>query len=363
MKTFQLLGSVALLGTTVLLSDAALAASWDVCGDQKVTWDSNAINLRSASVSFPSGSSWLSALSTSISRVNENPSPFNFSLTSGDTSVGFDNGQNEIWFSSDSAYSPAVTYTWTTCYWLFGYHTSIDETDIVFYNGTSYTTSTSTTALWPYGGASRPFHTTAIHELGHALGLNHVNTEYNIMGQDWTHIHANGSSTRAYFGEDASDGAVALYGLGSGEDVGLVQWKHLGASGEYSTHQRTKLYNTSGVELAGSSFEGARRYNVNKGQTVQLELTAENNGAHTQNPSLGFYVSTNNIISTGDTLIGTGGLTLSRDNVYTFKVNVVIPNNLVSGSNYWLGAVIDRTGSIAEITESNNATYIPIRVN
>lgn len=363
MKSIHLLGGVALLGLISSFSTRTEAASWDVCGDEKVTWDSNSVTLRSSSVGFPAGSSWLSALSTSVSRVNENPSPFNFSLVSGDTSVGFDNGQNEIWFSGDSEYSPAVTYTWKTCYWLFGYHTSIDEADIIFYNGTSYTTSMTPTALWPYGGSSRPFQTTAIHELGHALGLNHVNTEYNIMGQDWTHIHANGSTARAYFGEDAASGAVTLYGLGSGEDVALTQWKHLGASGEYSTHQRTKLYNTSGVELSGTAFEGARRYNVNKGQTVQLELSAENNGANTQTASLGFYVSTNNLISTGDTLIGTGSLTLSRDGVHTFKVNVVIPNNLVSGTNYWLGAVIDRTGAITEFSESNNATYIPIRVN
>lgn len=363
MKSTQLFRSVALLGALAGACSMAEAASWNECGDQKVKWGSNSITLRSSSVGFPAGSTWLSALSTSIARVNDNPSPFNFSLSSGDTSVGFDNGQNEIWFSSDSAYSPAVTYTWSTCYWLFGYHASIDETDIIFYNGTSYTTSTTPTALWPYGGSSRPIQTTAIHEIGHALGLNHVNTEYNIMGQDWTHIHANGGVARAYFGEDASSGAVSLYGLGSGEDLALTQWKHLGASGEYSTHQRTKLYTTGGVEIAGSSFEGARRYNVNKGQTVQFELSAENNGANTQTGTLGFYVSTNDLISTADTLIGTGSLTLSRDGVHTFKVNLVVPSNLVSGTNYWLGAVIDRTGAISEISEANNATYIPIRIN
>lgn len=59
-----------------------------------------------------------------------------------------------------------------------------------------------------YGGGSRPFQTTAIHEFGHAAGLGHENAEYNIMGEDWTHISCNGSTYRSYVGEDANDGLV-----------------------------------------------------------------------------------------------------------------------------------------------------------
>jgi hypothetical protein len=42
---------------------------------------------------------------------------------------------------------------------------------------------------------------------------------------------------------------------------------------------------------------------------------------------------------------------------------VTIPNDLVRGQNYWLGAVMDRTGALSEMSEVNNATYIPIRIN
>jgi hypothetical protein len=43
---------------------------------------------------FPSGS-WRSALDFSIDHVNQNPSPFRFTKSYDDTSIGIDNGQNE----------------------------------------------------------------------------------------------------------------------------------------------------------------------------------------------------------------------------------------------------------------------------
>ena len=57
--------------------------------------------------------------------------------------------------------------------------------------------------------------TTGAHEFGHGLGLLHVNTEYNIMGNDFEHIHVNGSTATAYTGEDAADATVFLYGARS----------------------------------------------------------------------------------------------------------------------------------------------------
>ena len=324
-------------------------------------WSGNGATLRAAQVSFPSGNSYRTALGTVVSRWNQNPSNFRFTQLYDDTSVGFNNGQSEVWFSSDSGKcSPAVTYWWKS--WLTG---KITETDICFYNGVSYTTSMNKTSIWPYGGAYRPFETTAMHEYGHALGLGHEADEYNIMGQDWTHISLNGSTARSYSGEDADNGAVALYGLysnGTVEDVGVVHMKRTGASGEYSSHGLTKMYSSTGAELPYNSFDGQRRYYVSKGQTVQVEFTYENNGESTQYPSVGFYISTNSTISTGDTQFYSFNLTLSRDDVYTYTRTVTIPNNLASGSTYYLGAYIDWNSAINEVTASNNAAYHIIQV-
>ncbi|MGF1673448.1 MAG: hypothetical protein ACFCUV_07155, partial [Rivularia sp. (in: cyanobacteria)] len=77
---------------------------------------------------------------------------------------------------------------------------------------------------------------------------------------------------------------------------------------------------------------------------------------------VGFYISTNDIISTGDQRIGGTTLTLGRDNVYTARNTVTIPSSLQRNRNYWLGVVVDENNSINENVEWNNATYIPIRV-
>ena len=53
---------------------------------------------------------------------------------------------------------------------------------------------------------------TASHELGHALGLQHENRLYNIMGDDFSHTYANGNLLISGRGEDASEGLVRIYG-------------------------------------------------------------------------------------------------------------------------------------------------------
>jgi hypothetical protein len=346
----------------------AESAAWRTCDGKKIKWGSNTVTMRASNVSFAAGGSYLSALQTVISRVNDNPSKFNFNLSTGDTSVGFDNGQNETWFTNNSGTldgAPAVAFSWTHCYWAFGWHYGIDEVDVVFNNNVAYTSSSNRTSSLTYGGASRPFRTTATHEFGHAMGLLHENRYYNIMGQDWDFIHANGNSTRAYLGEDAANGAVILYGTttGSMEDVSLAHHKYLGTSGEYSTHQSTRLLNSSGGNLSRFTNNSETVYRVNKGQSVKLELTAENNGKTSQSPLVGYYISTNNIISTGDQNISNGSLTLARNVPYTYQRSLTIPSNLNSGQYYWIGAVIDKDNAISESSGTNNATYLRIYVN
>ncbi len=363
-KTLSLVAGIAL--TTFGLQ--VHAAGWTECNGNKITWDSNSVKLKAGVKSFVAGGAYAQALQTSIDRVNANPSKFRFSLSLGDSSLGVDNGENEVWFTTDSELlngAPARTLKWMHCYDFFGLHYGIDETDIVFDANEKYTTSTNKADLWTFGGNWRPFHTTAIHEIGHAMGLAHENRWYNIMGEDWTHIHVNGSTTRAYFGEDASEGSVLLYGTNSGtiEDLSLTNEKYLGTSGQYSTHQFTQLFNSADAVLSSFMDAGENRYFVNKGQLVKFEYTAENNGKSQKTAKVAFYISTNSTISTGDKLIGTGTLTLTRNKTATVKTSLYIPNDLIAGGNYWVGAIIDYDNQLPETVENNNATYLPIRVN
>ena len=323
-------------------------------------WSGTSFTMRASSVSFPSGSSYRTALGTVTSRFNVNPGKIRMTQSYDDTSIGFNNGQNEVWFSADSTHSPAVCYTWKN---IWG---NIVEADVVFWNGIPYTTSMTKTSHYTYGGSSRPFQTTCMHEYGHAGGLGHEADEYNIMGTDWTHVTCNGSTVRAYLGEDACDGYYDIYGAttSSIEDLSLTILKRTGASGEYSSHGFGVMRNssTNGLLSRASDYQGQPRWRVNRGQRVKVEFTLENNGKTTKTSRLGFYVSSNSTISTVDRLIATANPTLSRDNVLTYAYTLTIPSDLSVGTTYFLGAIIDDNSRVGEIDGINNAAYHVIYV-
>lgn len=365
MKLFAALAAAAAL---LCASEPAFAFSYKTCLGHRLKFNSNTVTLRASSVSFPVGY-WQNGIQDTVNKFNRNPSNFRYTLAM-TGSINRNNGRSETWGDTGSILNgaPAIAYQYWTCYWLFGDHYHMDEVDVIFDYGApwQWTVDTVKSSLIRYTGTLRSMQGTGAHELGHGLILNHVNTEYNIMGSDFEHIHVNGSTATAYIGEDAADGIVYLYGTRAPawEDVAVVHWKYSGPSGEYSDHTKTVIYNAGGAVLPTVNVAGETGYRVNRGQTVRAEFTYENNGANTKNNiQTGYYISTNDTISTWDRNIGTGAWNLSRGNVLTTTVNLVIPNDLVSGTNYWLGVVIDNNGAIPEAVETNNATYIPIRVN
>ncbi|MBT3983364.1 MAG: matrixin family metalloprotease [Bacteriovoracaceae bacterium] len=344
------------------------ASAWvtSKCLGRKLKWPNNTVRMRASGVSFAPGS-WRDALTDAVGAWNKNPSKFQWNLTYGDSSVGSGNGQNEAWFTNSQGLlkgAPARALTKYTCInYLFGKTVKLKESDVIFDAGESYTTTKNKNYLWEYGGGGRSFRTTALHELGHALGLKHENREYNIMGEDWTTVNVNYVTASAYPGEDAGDAAVYLYGTTSSnrQDVSVVHWKRTGAKGQYSDHSMTKLYNSSNATLSNYSDSGERRYRLNPGQTIKAEFSFENNGKNTQNIQVAYYISTNELITTLDQKIGSSSMTLSRDGVFTYKKSLVIPGNMGDGKKY-LGVIVDYKGNLSEVNESNNATYLPIEV-
>ncbi|MBQ4848287.1 PKD domain-containing protein [Pseudoalteromonas sp. MMG005] len=308
---------------------------------------------------------WKTSFQQAMNRVNDTPANFTIYVrTDDDNSVGTNNGESEIWWSTGTS---AVAYTITnSC-------GNTVETDIVFHNnipnGGYNDKMDEKTSYRGYGLERRLFETTAIHEIGHTLGLAHENRYYNIMGTDYTHVHTSGeNSLRSYVGEDAANGLITLYGSSTRQDVSVSAWRRTGSSGEYSSHGRNRLLDSNGTELSSTKVESSctrdyceMRHNVDLGQQVQMELTLENSGSHAQNVQLGYYISTNATITNTDTLITTDTVSVSRRVPDEVKKSIVIPNNLQPNTNYYLGVIIDNANQVSEWDEQNNTSYIHIR--
>ncbi len=324
----------------------------------QIKWPSNNVTMHLDST-FEAGGSFTRGVETSIARWNNNPSKFRLNLAMGATNVRLSNNKNEIWFTADDIGGPAAEYR------------RVDplcrkiESDIIFNNATNWTPSLNKSDIFVYGpGNGRSFQATMLHEMGHTVSLGHTANLYSIMGADFNFFTVNGSTLRPYIGEDAADGAVALYGRSSDviEDISVTHWRRIGDDGEYSTHGRTRLLTTANVELPKAG--GADPvYQVNNGQTLKAEFTFENSGETTQSFKLDFRVSTNNYISVADTLIETRTWSLTRDTPSTVATTVTLPNNLESGRTYWLGVRLDTDNEINEVDELNNRSWIAFSVN
>lgn len=318
-----------------------------------------------ASASIPSSGDRFNALVRALSLFNRVPANFSFhgvihgagantvvanrwasNPTSPNNRPAFPtNGVNEFYFSNNTAILPSTTpaqnvpdWNLTTC--------TLNEMDVVFNTNVDWLYTKTASSAIAYGGATgkRQLIPTAIHEIGHYVGLAHENSFYNIMGSDFTHVNHAVSSTgvrvsEGYVGEDAAKGLVSLYNTTpytAKQDVSLTHWMWSGTTdgngnpGSYSNHARIPLYTVtatgttgnvitnctllSGVTCTGNLSDAERFYGVASGQQVKLRLGYENNGLWGVNLNVRYYLSTDEAITIADTLIGESPLpTLFRD--------------------------------------------------
>jgi len=274
-------------GATCLLAmavPAAHAANWLECSGNKIKWNSNWTNMYISTTSFPAGSAWDSDLQNAMWHWNHvGGSGFNFYVgRDTDGTHSSSNGVNEIyWSAAETGSALAVTFSRYHCYWAFGYQYGRDEADIAFNSSYAWSTSTLNYASL---GSPYNFELVALHELGHALGLSHSDGVQATMNS----YYANGGPL-GYYKEvdplpDDRYGVRALYADGTTEtDVAGSALKRTGTG-------------TSG--LVSSPTSAAR------GSTISINFTFANLGTATATFDIGFYLSTNDFISTSDKWLG-----------------------------------------------------------
>ena len=343
LRPFESLYTLALLtavtsAAVVLGSLNAHAYAWRECGGNPLKWGNGWTNLSISTTSFPPSSAWDARFQNAMWHWNNvKGSRFNFYvLRDTDGTHDDDNGVNEIYLDNSLSGPLAVTKTRYHCYWFFGWRYGIDETDIGFNNNNSWSLATLS-----YGSLGSPFsfEGVALHELGHSLGLDHEDHWMATMNS----IYPN-SGPAGHWKEwdplpDDRQGGRFLYSDSTTEsDIAGSAFKRTGSG-------------TSGLISSPSS--------ASRGSGFTIELTFHNQSTSTKTFNIGFYLSTNDYISTADTLLATNsGAWGSAGASLTFSRTLTIPRSISPGQ-YWLGFIVDFDGGHSENNESNNYMEMP----
>ncbi|UCG16069.1 MAG: matrixin family metalloprotease [Phycisphaerales bacterium] len=201
----------------------------------------------------------------------------------------------------------------------------------------------------------------ATHELGHALGLGHCPFGDEPPGTPWFIATMNpaypaggpvGQENIVEVHTDDRNGTRYLYPHSGPSDPPVVDLANaMYASGTGAIGKAAPiLFSPSAVDPG--DVLTARSVLENFGTTNEFYVRQ------------GFYLSTDNVIDTGDLLLGSLRWDLAFQDAFEFDVDIDIPQDLPAGP-YHLGTILDDLNEVAEAYEDNNAAIYcePLTVN
>ena len=261
--------------------------------------------------------------------------------TSCDPTVNLPTSDNCVAFVSGSSINGALGVTTVSS--LFG---SILNTDVRFNVNVSWTSGLNVGDFT--FGPPFSFRGVARHEFGHALGLCHEDRPVNVVLMN--SVYTAGTVKPANLHWDDRAGARAIYpGAGTERDLIAYMWKKTGNGGAGCASSST--VSTPVFTIPGSARVGA---------PVTMEFSFENAGNLASGIfNIAFLMSTNNIISLGDTLIAENvGASAPAHSRGTFTRTANIPFGTPTGT-FFLGICLDRTGTVSKSIEGNNCAVAP----
>lgn len=186
--------------------------------------------------------------------------------------------------------------------------------------------------------------TTIMHEMGHAIGMEHYDWAPNLMMTSDGETKSCGARAVAPMPDDLF-GARAKYGDGStGLDIAASEYRYMGAND-------VKL-NTSTVSVAGTQ-PPAVAY-VCRGSTYSFRWSVANLGTSQVTYDVAFYLSEDNKFFVPSEIVWYNyGASINPGAFISWQQTITIPSNWPPGE-YFLGWRLDYDNVVTEVVETNN---------
>ena len=334
-----------LVAAAVGLPSIASAYRYNACNGTAYAWSGDDLRFEIMSCSAPVGSQKADDLIYGMREWNAVQSMddmFDQRWSNNACVVRTGNGRNEVGFVDGEAIDGALGLTlrrYSGVCWSWSRNISIVEAD-VFINGDAPLEEGNPAECNRKRTGQR---TTVIHELGHALGLNHEPDQMSLMMPTDGEGKYCGQYTVSPHPDDATGGRV-LYGDGQrSRDLAASEFRHAGA------------------DRVTTNSDGAIRSLCPGGRHL-VHWSVANLGTVHETYNVRWYLSSNRNISTADRVIATNiGAVQNAGFFSTWQRLITIPRTIPPGL-YYLGHLVDYDQRIWERRGGNNSTYMASRV-
>lgn len=336
---------LAIVAALISLPSIASAYRYNTCNRTPYAWDRDDVDFEIMTCSAPRGSQKAADLLYGMQEWNAVQSMedvFDPEWSEAACVVRTGNRRNEVGFVDGAAIDGALGLTlrrYSGACWSWSRNIDIVEAD-VFINGDAALEEGNPAECNRKRVGQR---TTIIHELGHALGLNHEPNQMALMMPTDGEGKYCGQYTISPHPDDASGGR-ALYGTGDrSRDLAASEFRHVGN------------------DRVATNSDGTIR-SLCPGQRHLVHWSVSNLGTVDETYNVRWYLSRNTNITTADRVIATNvGAVQNAGYFSTWQRLITIPRTVPPGT-YYLGHLVDYDQRIWERRGGNNSTYMASRV-